>query len=96
MTAAQDIENFDAVQSDPADPVQTPRGVNVADETLAAAQTLTDAGIALDAPLGEIQYAERNGQKIPTPGGEGWVGMFSMIVTKLEPDPNLRRLRLTR
>ena len=42
--------------------------------------------MALDARLGEIQYAERNGRKIAVPGGEGWAGMFSMIVTRLQPE----------
>ena len=51
------------------------------------AQTrLRDAGINLDAPLGDIQYALRNDKKIPIPGGEGWAGMFSMIVTRLQPE----------
>ena len=77
------------------DPVNTPRGINIGQTAVKQAvlaaltharDTLADAGIALDAPLGDIQYAPRNGKRIPIPGGEGWAGMFSMIVTELKPE----------
>ena len=80
---------------DVSDPVNTPAGLKVQEpdtvaklvSALEAAQDrLAKAGIALDAPLGEIQYANRNGQKIPIPGGEGWAGAFSMIVTQLSKE----------
>jgi acyl-homoserine-lactone acylase len=89
------IDNLYAVKFDASDPVHTPRDLNVADAAVAQAlttalldaeKTLTEAGIALDAPLGEIQYAQRNGRNVPIPGGEGWAGMFSMIVTRLNPE----------
>ena len=92
---ARRIENLYKVPFDVTDPVHTPRGINLADgavarqvtEALVAAETvLSEAKIPLDAPLGEIQYAERNGKRIAIPGGEGWAGMFSMIVTRLAPD----------
>ncbi len=92
---ARQIDALWAVPFDVNDPVHTPRGLNVADANvkeqlqdalLEAGEVLTEAGIALDAPLGEIQYAERNGKKIGIPGGEGWAGMFSMIVSKLAPE----------
>lgn len=35
---------------------------------------------------GDVQYAERLGERIPIPGGEGWAGMFSMIVSRLDPE----------
>ena len=47
---------------------------------------LNEANIPLTAQLGDIQYAPRNGQNIPIPGGEGWAGAFSMIVTRLQTD----------
>ena len=59
---------------------------------LAAAQRLADANIPLDAELGSIQYAQRNGVNIPIPGGEGWAGMFSMIRTNLQPDKGYARI----
>ncbi len=92
---ARNIDNLYAVPFDADDPVNTPRGINVEDADVRAAvrtsladavTRLTEAGLALDAPLGEIQYAERNGRKIPIPGGEGWAGMFSMIRTNLQPE----------
>jgi acyl-homoserine-lactone acylase len=76
------------------DPVHTPRDVNVGDPAVraavvqqlaAAAKKLADAQVPLEAPWGDVQYAERGGEKIPVPGGLGNTGMFSMIVAKLTP-----------
>ncbi|MEQ1488986.1 MAG: penicillin acylase family protein [Terricaulis sp.] len=57
---------------DPADPVGTPRGFVVTDETrqalARAAYTLISGNIALDAPLGEVQAVTRNGQRLPMSG----------------------------
>jgi len=41
------------------------------------------AGIALDARWGDVQIAERNGERIAIPGGQGWAGMFGMIMADL-------------
>jgi acyl-homoserine-lactone acylase len=91
---AQRIPNVFAVPFDLADPVGTPRQLAVDDDlvrsallqALAGAQIrLEDAGIALDARLGDIQYTEANGERLPIPGGEGWAGMWSMIIAALEP-----------
>lgn len=76
------------------DPVHTPRGINrndaqvrkgVMDALSQAVAKLNDAGIALDAPWGEIHYVERNGRKIGIPGGLGTNGMFSAITAPLKP-----------
>ncbi len=92
---AREIENLWAVPFDVDDPVNTPHGINLADTKVkdgviaslrTATERLNTANIALDARLGDIQYAPRNGQNIPIPGGEGWAGMFSMIVTRLQAD----------
>ena len=89
------LEDPWVVRFDAADPVGTPAGLRIQDaavreglrQSLAAAvKTLDEASIALDAPLGEIQYVMRNGGKIGIPGGEGWAGAFSMIVTRLQPE----------
>jgi acyl-homoserine-lactone acylase len=87
---ARHIEDFYAVPFDPDDPVNTPRGISADDpavrdavrEALAAAQKrLIDAGIELDMTWGDVQFAERNGTRIPVPGGPGRHGMFSYINT---------------
>ena len=92
---ARNIDGLYTVPFDVNNPVYTPRGVNVQNPEVGeavraslrlAVERLTEAGIALDAPLGDIQYAQRNDKKIPVPGGEGWAGMFSMIVSKLQPE----------
>ena len=87
---ARRIDGLYAVPFDPDDPVNTPRGIaadnpavrDAVRKTLAAAQQrLLDAGIALDDPWGDVQFAERNGTRIPVPGGPGRHGMFSYINT---------------
>ena len=93
--AVRRTENLYAIAFDPRDPVHTPRGINLANAdvlqavhaALVTAQTtLAEANIPLDAPWGEIQFAERHNQRIPIPGGQGWAGMFSMIVADLKKD----------
>ena len=92
---ARSIDGLYAVPFDPNNPVHTPTGIRVDAPQVTsavtaalkdAAERLTEAGIALNARLGDIQYAERNGERIPIPGGEGWAGVFSMIQTKLLPN----------
>jgi len=89
--AARRIDGVYAVPFDPDDPVNTPRGIatdnqavrGAVREALAAAQQrLLDAGIELDEPWGDVQFAERNGNRIPVPGGPGRHGMFSYINTE--------------
>ncbi len=87
---ARRIDGLYAVPFDPDDAVNTPRGIatdnpavrDAVRKTLATAQQrLLDAGIALDDPWGDVQFAERNGTRIPVPGGPGRHGMFSYINT---------------
>jgi len=89
--AARRIDGVYDVSFDPDDPINTPRGIATDNqavrgairEALAAAQQrLLDAGIALDEPWGDVQFAERNGNRIPVPGGPGRHGMFSYINTE--------------
>lgn len=89
---ASGIEGIYSVPFDPADPVDTPRGIAIHKpevrqavlKALADAHAvLQDAGIPLDAPWGEVQYAQRNGTNIPIPGAPGSSGMFSYIISKL-------------
>lgn len=92
---ARNIDGIFATPFDAGDPVNTPAGINtgdsevkvaVRDALITAQETLKTASIPMDARLGDIQYAERNGKKIPIPGGQGWAGMFSMIMSDLSAD----------
>jgi acyl-homoserine-lactone acylase len=98
---ARQIDGLYSEDFDPADPIRTPAGINTANAEvraqvrqalLGAAKRLSDANIALDAPLGSIQYVQRNGANIAIPGGEGWAGMFSMIRTNLQPNKGYARV----
>lgn len=86
--------NLWVVPFDVKDPVNTPRQINVDDAktrkdimlALAlATQKLEDAQIPLDAPWGEVQYTERDGEKIGIPGGAHATGMFSVMGARLVP-----------
>jgi acyl-homoserine-lactone acylase len=76
---------------DPADPVNTPRDLNLDDPSVvtavqnaltAAVVALNTAGIPLDRPWGEVQFVEKNGERIPIHGGSGDM-MFSVITSNL-------------
>ena len=90
---AREIEGLYAVPFDAAEPLATPSGLAIGNAEVAgqlkqhlaeAAARLSEAGIPLTARWGDIQYAERNGEHIPIPGGQGWAGMWSMIVADLK------------
>ncbi len=71
-------------QFDANDGVHTPAGLNIAnpvvEQSFADAVTdLRNAGIPLDAPLGEWQYERRGSERIPIHGGPGTVGVFNAI-----------------
>mgnify|MGYP001382110072 CR=1 FL=1 len=81
-------DEFWAVDFDPADPLNTPAGI---DTTLAANHTrviaaleestrrLQEAGVALDAPWRQVQYLERGAENIPIHGGHGTAGIYGAI-----------------
>ncbi|NOU03596.1 MAG: hypothetical protein HOO94_08125 [Novosphingobium sp.] len=60
------------VPFDPERPLETPSGFNASKTTRTALATaayrLTSAGLKLDAPLGEVQFIERNGRRLPISG----------------------------
>jgi acyl-homoserine-lactone acylase len=69
---------------DPADPVNTPRGLNTGDPAVRAALAdavaeLREVGIPLDARLREWQYEKRGEERIPIHGGPGGLGVFNAI-----------------
>jgi acyl-homoserine-lactone acylase len=83
--------NLWAVPFDATDPVHTPRKLNTADPAVVEAvkQAIADgvdrlvaAGIPMDRPWGEVQFVEKNGERIPIHGGSGSM-MFSVITSDL-------------
>jgi acyl-homoserine-lactone acylase len=86
---------------DPADPVNTPRDLSVDDKAVvtavenalsAAVATLNTAGIPLDRPWGEVQYVEKNGERIPIHGGSSDM-MFSVITSDLNDGEGYSSIR---
>ena len=84
-------ENIWAVPFDEADPINTPRDLNEDNDAVveavktslaAAADELVQAGIALDARWGDIQYVSRNDERFGLPGGDESM-MFSVIMGPL-------------
>lgn len=72
------------VPFDKADPVHTPRGLNVGDPAIAGALAdavtyMTDRNVPLDSSWRTNQYVVRNGLDIPIPGGPGGHGIFNVI-----------------
>ncbi|AVP58403.1 penicillin acylase family protein [Pulveribacter suum] len=76
------------VAFNPAQPLDTPRGINpgAADalkKALAdAVQAVQASGFAPDAPRGEVLFATRGGGKIPLFGGCGGVGYFTITCSE--------------
>ena len=84
--------SFWTVDFDPADPLNTPRGIDksrrgngdlVVDALSAAVLNLEEAGIALDAPWRDVQFAIRNGVRIPLHGGDPVAGVYGAISADL-------------
>ena len=75
-----------AVPFDPTDPVNTPNTLDVGDPRVlqaleSAVQTLTAAGIALDARWGDVQTHTWETTRIPIHGGAGQQGVFNVITS---------------
>jgi acyl-homoserine-lactone acylase len=79
------------VPFDAADPVHTPRGLNVANPLTQRAfgdalSDLSSAGIAVDAPLGQYQIDARpDGTSTPYFGGPGTLGVFNAMNSSWSP-----------
>ncbi len=78
------------VPFDPADPVNTPRGLNTDSPLVGRAlgdaiNDLAGAGIPLDGTLRQFQYDTRGGKRIPIHGGPGTLGDFNAINVTWNP-----------
>lgn len=87
--------SFWTVEFDPADPLNTPRGIDVARsgnrQLVVAALSdavlaLEQAGVALDAPWREVQFVTKNGVRIPVHGGDPEAGVYGAISASLGDD----------
>ena len=86
----EDASNAAALWSvpfEPGKPLDTPRGLNTAtsaplEALQRAAERLGKAGVPLDAPLGDVQFIERNGKRIALHGGL----IFNRISLTLTPN----------
>ncbi len=83
-----DSDEFWRVDFDPEDPIRTPRGIDtgvqgnrelVVEALAAAVLRLRDNDVALDARWGEVQYLERNQERVPIHGGWGPMGVYGAI-----------------
>ena len=80
------------VPFNPADPVNTPNTLDVANPKVTealrkAVDKLGELRIPLGARLGDVQRETRNGERIPIHGGAGPEGVFNVItVENLEPE----------
>jgi len=75
-----------AIDFDPKDPVHTPRGLAPGsapiDNLGKAVKLLRSRNIALDATLGDLQYADKKGRRMPVHGGDGFTdGLMNMQIT---------------
>ncbi|KAA1176278.1 hypothetical protein FWJ25_03855 [Marinobacter salinexigens] len=75
------------VPFDPADPVNTPAGLNVVSPLIQAAfadgvKRIQDSPIALNATMGEIQQSGIHNTAIPLFGGEGFEGSFTIASSR--------------
>lgn len=62
------------VPFDADDPIDTPTGLNTQGDLLAAMaraqQNLAEAGLQVDATLGQVQFMRKDGRDLPVPGGQ--------------------------
>ncbi|MEQ9463491.1 MAG: penicillin acylase family protein, partial [Haliea sp.] len=81
-------DEFWALDFDPANPLHTPAGIDIAvpanhdrviNALALATSRLEAAGVALNAPWGEVQVLERNGLRVPIHGGSGPMGVYGAI-----------------
>ncbi|MXX87207.1 MAG: hypothetical protein F4Y71_12190 [Acidobacteria bacterium] len=87
-----DSRSFWEVDFDPADPLNTPRGIDtsqsgnrelVVEALSGAVQSLEAAGVPLDTPWRDVQFVTRNGVRIPVHGGDPRAGVYGAISASL-------------
>lgn len=92
------LANLYAVPFNPADPVNTPRGVNLGSAAVRSglmtrlAQTVqffAANSIPLDRPWGQVHFDTRAGEIIPIHGGSGGSGVYNAITTQTNPLPGI-------
>ena len=92
FTNVVDSNRFWAQDFDPADPLGTPRGIDldkprnrelVVAALSGAVLALEDAGVALDAPWGDVHFAPRNNLRIPIHGADDGLGVYGAISAPL-------------
>ena len=92
FTNVVDSNRFWAVDFDPANPLRTPRGIDldeprnrelVIDALIGAVLALEEADVALDAPWGDVHFAARNNLRIPIHGADGDLGVYGAISARL-------------
>lgn len=83
-----DNDDFWLVDFDAAEPLTTPRGIDAAmpgtvdlvgRSLITAGERLQANNVPFDAPWGEVQFLERNGENVPIHGGAGTMGVFGAI-----------------
>jgi len=83
-----DSDEFWLVDFDPADPLNTPSGIDLSVEAnrdllsvalFEASFNLEANGVPLDARWGDVQFLERNGENVPIHGGPGPMGVYGAI-----------------
>ena len=88
VQAWKDAGPLFAVGFDPADPIATPHTLAAAIDTMDpvvqaaghAARVLAAAGVALDAPLDQVQWADRGDRRVPVHGGNEGEGVMNIRV----------------
>jgi acyl-homoserine-lactone acylase len=87
-------DEFWLVDFDPADPLNTPSGIDTSMESNRelvlnslsdAVASLEDADVALDAPWREVQFYPRNNEDFPIHGGDPDLGVYGAISVSLDP-----------
>ena len=94
FNAARNIANVYRVPFNYLDPLNTPRGFNVDSPAIATAvagalksagDKIRAAGLAIDSPLGMVQFTLRGSTPIPVHGGEENLGVYNKISSSLVP-----------
>lgn len=83
-------DGFWATDFDPANPLNTPHGIDVAanrgvviDALSGAVLALDSAGVALNARWRDVQYVTRGETRIPIHGGDGNMGVYGAVSSSL-------------